>query len=61
VLAAVVVGYAAMRLLFPADTTDEDLARDLRVIENKRIYEHIDDLEFLKELAHPDLFGDDGG
>jgi hypothetical protein len=38
---------------------DQELVQDLRVIENKRFYDHVDDLDFLKELDHPDLFGDD--
>jgi anti-sigma factor RsiW len=41
------------------DTTDHDLARDLRVIENKRFYDHVDDLDFLKSLDQPDLFGEE--
>jgi hypothetical protein len=41
------------------DTTDRDLARDLRVIENKRFYDHVDDLDFLKSLDQPDLFGEE--
>lgn len=42
----------------PADP-DKDLVRDLRVIENKRYYDRVDDLEFLKQLDQPDLFGDE--
>jgi hypothetical protein len=38
---------------------DQELVQDLRVIENKRFYEHVDDIDFLKELDHPDLFGDE--
>ena len=40
---------------------DEDqlLVRDLRLIENKRLYELADDINFLRELDDPDLFGDD--
>jgi anti-sigma factor RsiW len=38
---------------------DEQLVRDLRLIENKRLYEHVDDLDFLWALADPELFGDD--
>lgn len=36
-----------------------DLVRDLRLIENKRLYDLIDDLEFLSELDHPDLFAEE--
>ncbi len=63
--AAVVVaaagGFLAVSFLLPRDGADEDLARDLRVIENRRLYEHVDDVDFLWQLNHPDLFGDDGG
>ena len=38
---------------------EQELVRDLRIIENKRLYEHVDDIEFLRELDHPDLFGDE--
>jgi anti-sigma factor RsiW len=38
----------------------EVLVRDLRVIENKRLLEHVDSLEFIAQLADdPDLFGDE--
>lgn len=42
----------------PADP-DQYLVRDLRVIENKRLYDHVESLDFLRELDAPDLFGDD--
>src|SRR5262249_35815779 len=41
---------------------DPQLVRDLRLIENFPLYEHVDDIYFLKRLAapnDPDLFGDD--
>ena len=38
---------------------DQQLVRDLRVLENRRFYENIDDVEFLKALESPDLFGED--
>jgi hypothetical protein len=31
----------------------------LRVIENKRLYEEGEDMDFLHELDRPDLFGDE--
>ena len=43
----------------PPANPDQDLARDLRVIENKRYYDHVDDLDYLKQLDQSDLFGDD--
>jgi anti-sigma factor RsiW len=39
---------------------DALLVRDLRLIENKRLYELVNDISFLRELDDPDLFGDDG-
>jgi anti-sigma factor RsiW len=35
------------------------LVRDLRLIENKRLYDLADDMEFLWGLADPDLFGEE--
>ncbi len=45
-------------LLKPRGPTDQDLVRDLRVIENKRLYEAGDDMEFLRELDKPEVFGE---
>ena len=66
VLAACVGGYAGMRLVRPRGPDgpdprqqDQELVRDLRVIENKRLYEAVEDVEFLEKLDRPDLFGDD--
>ena len=38
---------------------EAELTRDLRVIENKRYYDLVDDLDFLRQLDHPDLFGEE--
>ncbi len=54
-------GYAGYRALSPREPGEAELVRDLRLIENKRYYELADDVEFLKQLDHPDLFGDDPG
>ncbi|MER3414734.1 MAG: hypothetical protein C4297_00775 [Gemmataceae bacterium] len=43
----------------PLPSAAELSAEDLRVLENRWLYEHIEDLEFVHELAHPDLFGED--
>src|SRR5262249_2140498 len=53
VLLAGTVGYAGVNLVYPRDRTDEELARDLRVIEYKRLYDAVDDLDFLRELDTP--------
>lgn len=59
-------GLLAAHLLWPpafappdAPEIDEHLVRSLRVLENKHLYETVDDLDFLRALEHPDLFGDD--
>jgi hypothetical protein len=66
VLFAMAGGYLALTLLLRGgsrphgnELNDQDLVRDLRVIENKRVYELVDEFEFLKDLDHPDLFGED--
>jgi anti-sigma factor RsiW len=60
VLAAVAAGYAGMNLAVkPAGNPDQDLSRDLRVIECKRYYDRVDDLDYLKSLEQSELFGDD--
>jgi anti-sigma-K factor RskA len=59
VLLAAAGGYAGVTYLTPREPTDEELLRDLRVIENRRLYEQADDVGFLKKLDQPDLFGDD--
>lgn len=63
-LAAVLVGVAAAagyRLYIekPAGP-DEPVVRNLRLLERMPAYETVDDLEFLKALDQPDLFGDEG-
>jgi anti-sigma factor RsiW len=42
-----------------APSEDKDLARHLRVIENKRYYDLVDDMTFLKKLDTPELFGNE--
>jgi anti-sigma factor RsiW len=53
-------GFFAFRLLRSAEPADYDLARDLRLIENKRLYELVDSVDFLRTLDTPDLFGEEG-
>jgi anti-sigma factor RsiW len=59
VLVAAGVGFAGAQLVSRWTDLDRHLIRDLRVIENKRLYETVEDLDFLRQLDHPDLFGDD--
>jgi anti-sigma factor RsiW len=56
---ALLGGYLVGFALLPYRPSEKDLVRDLRLIENFRLYEHVDSLDFLRELNHPDLFGDD--
>jgi anti-sigma factor RsiW len=70
---AAVGGFAGARILRPRPLAppapsavqadpDQLLLRDLRVIENKRLYDHVHDIGFLRALANPDdpdLFGED--
>jgi anti-sigma factor RsiW len=65
VFLAAVGGYAAVAWMSPPDPRERDLVRELRLIENLRYYETVDviqpdnSLQFLEELARPELFGDD--
>jgi anti-sigma factor RsiW len=59
VVAAALGGYAAVTYLAPRGPTDEELVHDLRLLENQRLYEQVEDVGFLKKLDQPDLFGDD--
>jgi len=61
VLVAFLAGYVGFLALRPADPSDHDLARDLSLIENQRLYEFVDDLGFLRQLDTPALFGEEGG
>jgi hypothetical protein len=45
----------------PRGPGESELVRDLRLIENKRYYDLVEDLDFLRALDHPDLFGDEPG
>lgn len=42
-----------------SDQLDAILIEDMRVIENKHLYDHIEDLDFLKKLDEADLFDAD--
>lgn len=62
VLLALGGGYfVATRVAAPEPIPESDLplVRHLRIAEKWRLYENADDLEFVKKLNHPDLFGDD--
>src|SRR3954452_21003829 len=46
-LVAALAGYLGSRAALPSGPGDAELTRDLRVIENKRYYDLVDDFEFL--------------
>ena len=52
-------GYAGYNWLVPREPGERQLLQDLRIIENKRLYERIEDLDFWRALDAPDLFGDE--
>jgi anti-sigma factor RsiW len=59
VLLAAEIGFGVTTRVLPREPTDEELARDLGVIEHEKAYEQVGDIEFLKQLDTPELFGDD--
>ncbi len=69
-LLAVLVGYAVAGRMLPgtppsssglSPEAEQRLARDLRVIEQLGLFQHVDDIHLLNELDRPELFGDDHG
>lgn len=63
---AIGLGYFGATRIWPVNPTPEpipdadlDLMRHLRVAEKWHLYENADDLEFVKKLNDPDLFGED--
>ena len=68
VLVAALVGYGGGHWLSnrsrqPASAhavqVQAQLVQDFRVIENRHLYEQVDDMEFLRALLEPELFGED--
>lgn len=57
------LGLGASHLVFPkardASDPEDSLVRHLRVVEKWRHYDTVEDLDFLRALEQPDLFGDD--
>ncbi len=51
-------GYFGYKAMVPHEPGDRELVRDLRLIENKRQYELVEDFDFLNQLSDPDLFGE---
>ena len=40
------------------ESIENSLVFNLRVLENKRLYETVEDMRFLQKLDDPDLFGE---
>jgi hypothetical protein len=58
ILLAGVAGYFGHRALAPPPP-DPPL-EDVTLMKNLRLYRHVDDIEYLKKLDTPELFGDEG-
>jgi anti-sigma factor RsiW len=52
-------GFVGYNTAVPREPGERELVRDLRLIENKRFYDVVDDLDFLRGLDQPDLFGEE--
>jgi anti-sigma factor RsiW len=52
-------GHAGYNWLVPPQPGERELLQDLRIIENKHLYERIEDLDFWRSLDTPELFGDE--
>jgi hypothetical protein len=52
-------GYAGYNWLVPREPGERELLQDLRIIENKRLYDRVEDLDFWRALDAPDLFSDE--
>ncbi|HTU22949.1 MAG TPA: hypothetical protein VMG10_33230 [Gemmataceae bacterium] len=52
-------GHAGFNWLVPRQPGERELLQDLRIIENKRLYDRVEDLDFWKALDTPELFGEE--
>jgi anti-sigma factor RsiW len=55
------LGYRGYQWAAPREPGEAELVRDLRLIENLRFYELVDDVGLLEQLDDPDLFGEETG
>jgi anti-sigma factor RsiW len=60
ILAAGVGGYLGHAALVPKPTPAEPSLEDVLLMKNLRLYRNVDDVEYLKKLDSPELFGDEG-
>jgi anti-sigma factor RsiW len=61
VIAAFFGGWAGYEWLIPHEPGERELVQDLRIIENYRVYEQIEDIDFVRQLDQSELFRDDVG
>src|SRR5207248_1470231 len=52
---AALIGYHAFLRAPGSQAGEQELIRDLRIIENMRYYDAVDDIDLLKQLDNPDL------
>ena len=60
IVLAGVGGYLGHRALTPKPVAPEPLLEDYPLIKNLRLYRNVEDVEYLKKLDSPELFGDEG-
>jgi anti-sigma factor RsiW len=62
VLLAGAAGYFGRQAIVPAPkpVSPEPTADDFSLLKNLRLYRNVDDVEYLKKLDAPELFGDEG-
>jgi anti-sigma factor RsiW len=53
-------GFYGFNRIAPAEPGDPELARDLNVVKNRRVFELVEDLDGVRELDTAELFGADG-
>lgn len=52
-------GHAGFNWFVPRQPGERELLQDLRIIENKRLYDRVEDLDFWQALDTPELFGEE--
>jgi anti-sigma factor RsiW len=60
ILAAGVAGYLGHRGLAPPKAVADPPLEDVPLMKNLRLYRNVDDVEYMKKLDSPELFGDEG-
>jgi anti-sigma factor RsiW len=60
IVLAVGIGYFAHRELAPKPTVPEPSLEDAPLMRNLRLYRNVEDMEYLKRLDSPEMFGEEG-